>query len=257
MDLSRLKDLSSIEDVISDFTEVSHKGPSVLARCIFHDDSKPSLRIWEKNQRWRCFVCNIGGDVLDFIQRANNCSVADAAKYLESKYGLANNKPAKKVHLPGRKEKEIIAAAKQKLNEIDFYLWDRKAKIFQKEDPTDEDWKWLSDTEYYRSRDQDITSGLYELNYLSSISFKKAVEELNGETKPDWLALSESGLAMDAHVYYRQSLIENSINVIKRNPRLYILAAKECKEKDVNVLAIRLHADKKLFEKVMVQLFNG
>jgi hypothetical protein len=42
------------------------------AKCPFHEDRRPSFRLWrddEDVERWHCFPCGFGGDVYDFIGR--------------------------------------------------------------------------------------------------------------------------------------------------------------------------------------------
>lgn len=41
------------------------------APCPFHSDHDPSFDVypWHNGERWGCFVCGIGGDVLDLIQK--------------------------------------------------------------------------------------------------------------------------------------------------------------------------------------------
>lgn len=53
------------------------------ARCPFHDDTKPSLRVRLDTGGFRCMVCGAhGGDVLAFHQRKTGLSFKAAAKDL-------------------------------------------------------------------------------------------------------------------------------------------------------------------------------
>lgn len=54
-----------IRDVISHYGFVITKDDKTI--CPFHDDHTPSLSIDVKEQRWKCFVCNHGGDVFQFV----------------------------------------------------------------------------------------------------------------------------------------------------------------------------------------------
>lgn len=51
--------------------EVVRKGEKLAVVCPFHDDSDPSLDIWQDDSGWRwgCFPCSIGGDVLDLVDK--------------------------------------------------------------------------------------------------------------------------------------------------------------------------------------------
>lgn len=41
---------------------------SLTVRCPFHEDrGRPNLAVWPSSGRWRCFRCDVGGDVFDFV----------------------------------------------------------------------------------------------------------------------------------------------------------------------------------------------
>jgi len=49
---------------------LSESGGKLVGPCPFHDDDEPSFDIYgERLERWGCFPCGIGGDVLDLVQR--------------------------------------------------------------------------------------------------------------------------------------------------------------------------------------------
>ena len=53
------------------------------ARCCFHDDHKPSLRVRLDSGGFKCMACGAyGGDVLAFPQQRYGLSFIDAAKQL-------------------------------------------------------------------------------------------------------------------------------------------------------------------------------
>lgn len=56
--------------------------------CPFHQDSKPSMHIYDGTRGWWCFVCNEGGDVIDFTRRYFNLSFMDACKKLNADFRL-------------------------------------------------------------------------------------------------------------------------------------------------------------------------
>lgn len=74
LDIARAK-----QAPITSFIEVGRGG---FASCPFHKDKSPSLKYYEKENRWHCFSCNKGGDVIDLIQEIKSCTLAEAVKFL-------------------------------------------------------------------------------------------------------------------------------------------------------------------------------
>lgn len=58
-------------------------------RCPFHTDKTPSLSI--KGERFRCFSCDRGGDVIDFTREYFSLEFRAACKKLSDDYGLHLN----------------------------------------------------------------------------------------------------------------------------------------------------------------------
>jgi hypothetical protein len=54
--------------------------------CPFHDEKTPSLSI--KGQYWRCFGCDCGGDIVDFVAKLFGLSLLAAARRLDADFSL-------------------------------------------------------------------------------------------------------------------------------------------------------------------------
>ena len=50
--------------------------------CPFHEETEGSFTVYGDSERWYCFGCGLGGDVLDFIRRAENLSLPEAIQRL-------------------------------------------------------------------------------------------------------------------------------------------------------------------------------
>ena len=57
--------------------------------CPFHDEVEGSFTVYGDSERFYCFGCGLGGDVLDFIQQAEGLSLPDAIARLDGSPGLA------------------------------------------------------------------------------------------------------------------------------------------------------------------------
>nr|WP_319570052.1 CHC2 zinc finger domain-containing protein [uncultured Draconibacterium sp.] len=45
-----------------------------MLKCPFHEDDQPSLKIYTETNTFNCFGCNANGDVIELIQRKEQCS---------------------------------------------------------------------------------------------------------------------------------------------------------------------------------------
>ncbi len=57
--------------------------------CPFHDEAEGSFTVYENSQRFWCFGCGAGGDVLDFVQKAEGLTLPEAIARLDGSPGLA------------------------------------------------------------------------------------------------------------------------------------------------------------------------
>ncbi len=61
-----------------------------MARCPFHDDHSPSLKL---DERFYCFGCGASGDAIDFTAKYFGISLQSAAEKLCRDYGLSSGDP--------------------------------------------------------------------------------------------------------------------------------------------------------------------
>ena len=88
--------------------------------CPFHDEAEGSFTVYADSERWYCFGCGLGGDVLDFIQRVENLSLPEAIARLDGSPGLtprsahrpAGTRRPRSVALPPRDPALLTAAAR-------------------------------------------------------------------------------------------------------------------------------------------------
>ena len=64
---------------------------SGMARCPFHEDHNPSMKV---DDRFYCFGCHASGDDIDFTARLFGISLTDAAKKLSEDFGIDPRPPA-------------------------------------------------------------------------------------------------------------------------------------------------------------------
>ena len=56
--------------------------------CPFHNDSHPSLHVYQGDGGYHCFVCGAGGDVINFVQRLFGLDFMDACKKMDQDFRL-------------------------------------------------------------------------------------------------------------------------------------------------------------------------
>jgi len=93
-------DKVNLVEMLSRYIDLEHKGHYWLALCPFHDDTNPSFTVYENDDdnasRWHCWTCESnGGDVIDFVQRMEDCDFEKAKKLCT--YEQTNYERAKKV----------------------------------------------------------------------------------------------------------------------------------------------------------------
>ena len=62
--------------------KISPSGGWASARCVFHDDTSPSLSVNVHHGGFRCFGCGESGDLIRFHQLAHGMSFVEACKDL-------------------------------------------------------------------------------------------------------------------------------------------------------------------------------
>jgi len=80
-----IKQRLKIEDVIEFYHEKPHHKKYI---CPFHNDKIPSLSVNYNRQIFKCFVCEVGGDLITFTAKLFNLSNLDACKKLNDDFRL-------------------------------------------------------------------------------------------------------------------------------------------------------------------------
>ncbi|MBR6984344.1 MAG: DNA primase [Ruminococcus sp.] len=87
--------------------------------CIFHEEKHPSMKLYPKN--YYCFGCGAHGDVIDLVQAVFNEKPVDAAKRINTDFGLGLD-----TGQPPDFER-INRIRQQQLEREQFREWDAKA----------------------------------------------------------------------------------------------------------------------------------
>jgi DNA primase catalytic core len=72
MEISEIKTRLPIQTVLQHYGLQTDKNN--MLKCPFHADDKPSLKVYPNTNTFNCFGCSANGDVIEFIQKKENCS---------------------------------------------------------------------------------------------------------------------------------------------------------------------------------------
>lgn len=83
-----IKSRVSILDVARDYSTLKKAGSYWKGSCPFHSEKTGSFTVSPHRQIYYCFGCHAGGDVIDFVSRAERCSQHDAVRHLAERYAI-------------------------------------------------------------------------------------------------------------------------------------------------------------------------
>ena len=91
----QIKAASDIVAVVGGYLALKPAGPTFKALCPFHTDSRPSLDVDPRRQRYRCWACGKHGDVISFVQEMEKVGFKEARVILANKAGIKlDDKPS-------------------------------------------------------------------------------------------------------------------------------------------------------------------
>ncbi|MCY3588068.1 MAG: CHC2 zinc finger domain-containing protein [Chloroflexi bacterium] len=85
VDMSALKRRHPLGDVVEAAgVELLGRGRVRQGLCPFHEEREGSFTVYADTQKFYCFGCGAGGDVLDFVQRTDGVDLPEAISRLET-----------------------------------------------------------------------------------------------------------------------------------------------------------------------------
>ena len=87
----QVKSSVDIVKTIGDYVRLKRSGSTgrYLGLCPFHTEKTPSFNVNATVQRYKCFGCGVGGDVLQFIMEIERVSFFEALKLIAERNGIA------------------------------------------------------------------------------------------------------------------------------------------------------------------------
>lgn len=84
--IATVRERIRLDDIVGETVTLRASGAHTLkGLCPFHDEKSPSFQVDPQKGFWHCFGCSQGGDVIDFVQKIDNLSFAEAVEKLADK----------------------------------------------------------------------------------------------------------------------------------------------------------------------------
>ncbi len=121
VDLAALKERHPLGEVVEESgvrLRGRGRGRVRQAVCPFHEEREGSFTVYGDTERWYCFGCGEGGDVLDFLQRLEGLSLPEAIRRLDATPPTPSrttsiSRPVPPPGVPPRDPALLTAAARQ------------------------------------------------------------------------------------------------------------------------------------------------
>ena len=108
-----VKDAVNIMDVAGRYVDLQRRGGNYVGLCPFHEEKSASFTVFPDTNRFHCFGCKEGGDVLDLHRRCGNYgSLWEAAVDLATEFGVELPVRSDRWHKWQDQKGKIRAAAK-------------------------------------------------------------------------------------------------------------------------------------------------
>ncbi len=84
----RVKQAVDIVDLVGSHIQLRRQGRNYVGLCPWHDDTRPSLQVNPERQSFKCWVCDIGGDVFSFVMKIEGVEFREALQMLADRAGI-------------------------------------------------------------------------------------------------------------------------------------------------------------------------
>jgi DNA primase len=96
-----VRQATDIVELVGKYLDLRRQGRHFVGLCPWHNDRKPSLQVNQDRQTWKCWVCDIGGDVFSFVMQKEGCDFREAIQMLADRAGIEIARERNKKIEPG------------------------------------------------------------------------------------------------------------------------------------------------------------
>jgi DNA primase len=125
LDVAALRRAHPIEAVVAaSGVELTRRGQGFMGCCPFHDDSTASLSVGGVPDRFHCFGCDAGGDVIEYVAQFTGLSFVAAARALESGTVFHGVPPAGMGQVPRPTRPTALTTTAERAHAINHLAWE-------------------------------------------------------------------------------------------------------------------------------------
>lgn len=107
----RVKQAIDIVELVGRHVTLRRQGRVYVGLCPWHDDTRPSLQVNPERQSFKCWVCDIGGDVFSFAMKMDGVTFPEALAMLAERAGIPLKDTRPEPKAPGALEKRELYRA--------------------------------------------------------------------------------------------------------------------------------------------------
>ena len=95
-DKERIRQAIDIVELVGSYLQLRREGRGYKALCPWHDDRRPSLQVNPERQSFKCWVCDIGGDIFSFVMKIEGVDFPEALAMLADRAGIKLEKASRR-----------------------------------------------------------------------------------------------------------------------------------------------------------------
>lgn len=84
----RVRQAIDIVELVGGYIPLRREGRNYKGLCPWHDDARPSLHVNPERQSFKCWVCDIGGDIFSFFMKMEKVEFPEALRMLAERAGI-------------------------------------------------------------------------------------------------------------------------------------------------------------------------
>lgn len=108
----QVKQANDIVELVGGYIpQMRRAGSKMVCQCPWHDDRRPSLQVDPGRQTWVCWVCDIRGDVFDFVMRREGVDFPGAMRILADRAGIELKRTGRRAEKGSADDKQALYQA--------------------------------------------------------------------------------------------------------------------------------------------------